>query len=140
MQFAQLRKLHRRKFQVGIALAAGILSLATALKPQIPAVGPVWEYASVTGSSQTVSDGAGIWENRAMICYASSSGVCRNEQVTSSAGGSRQAPEAMMMAAARLGDKGWELAATTDVPGGYRLMYFKRLKSVMNRSDSPGAR
>jgi hypothetical protein len=113
-----------RTFQIGLTLAAGVVLAAMALKPQqTPPVGPVWEYASVSGSP-----------NRTTTCYASAS-ACRNEQ-TSTPLDSAQAAEAMMVAAAKLGEKGWELAATGDGSGGAKFMYFKRLRSVINRGDS----
>jgi hypothetical protein len=119
-----------RTIQIGVTIAAGILLMATALRPQMPAVGPVWEYATVTGMSN--------WES-ADICYATSSGTCRYDHVTTSAGGQRQGAEALMRAASTLGEKGWELTATTDGSKG-TVMYFKRLRSVLNRSDSASSR
>lgn len=44
-----------------------------------------------------------------------------------------------MWAAATLGEKGWELTSVTDGSKG-RVMYFKRLRSVLNRSDSAADR
>ncbi len=107
-----------KTIQPGVALVAGILFSAVALRPQMPAVGPVWEYASVVGLSSA--------QARATICY-STPGGCRNDVADS-----------MMMAASKLGEKGWELASVTDGSGGGsgRVMYFKRLRSVLNRSDS----
>ena len=68
------------------------------------------------------------------ICYAESKG-CRREAADSSPMG-----DAIMVAAARLGEKGWELAAASDISSdnrrGDRILYFKRLKSVLNRSES----
>lgn len=128
-----------RRIQIGVTLAAGILLMATELKPQMPSVGPVWEYTSVTGSAQVMYDVGTAPQTRATICYANANG-CRTEQVNSSTGDSNRGTEAVMAAAAKLGEKGWELTATNELSSGYRIMYFKRLKSVLNRSDSPGAR
>jgi hypothetical protein len=47
--------------------------------------------------------------------------------------------EAIMAAAARLGDRGWELSEVNEVQTEHRadrILYFKRLKSVVNRSES----
>lgn len=111
-----------RRFQIGLALAAGVVLMATVLKPQqTPPVGPVWEYASVTGLP-----------NRTTMCYASAGG-CKNEQIPTSSDSTR---DAMMLAAAKLGEKGWELTATSDDgSGGAKFMYFKRLRSVINRDS-----
>jgi hypothetical protein len=97
----------------------------------MPSVGPVWEYASVSSYATGV--------DAADICYAIPSGVCRYNHVTTSAGGQRQGAEAVMWAAATLGEKGWELTSVTDGSKG-RVMYFKRLRSVLNRSDSASDR
>ena len=89
-----------------------------------PAVGPVWEYASISASPI---------DSRLSICYADANG-CRRESADS-----RPLSDAMMSAAAKLGEKGWELAATSDVTSDTRrdrILYFKRLKSVLNRSES----
>jgi hypothetical protein len=117
-----------RKIQLGITLAAGMVLMATALRPQmptgIPAVGLVWEYAAISGSAV---------DARLAICYAETNG-CRRESADS-----RPLGDAMMSAAAKLGEKGWELTAATEVPGDNRhdrILYFKRLKSVLNRSES----
>jgi hypothetical protein len=117
-----------KKIQLGLTLTAGIVLVATALRPQmptgIPAVGPVWEYASITGSTI---------DGRLAICYADTNG-CRRESADS-----RPLADTMMTAAAKLGEKGWELTATSDVSGDNRhdrILYFKRLKSVLNRSES----
>jgi hypothetical protein len=141
----QIKRGFGKTTQIGVTLGAGILLMATALKPQmpsLPAVGPVWEYSSVTGSPVTPNlTEAGEPESRATICYATATG-CRNEQVTRPTGSARQGAEAMMIAAARLGEKGWELTSTTDVGESRveRVMYFKRLKSVLNRADTPATR
>ena len=117
-----------KRIQLGLTLAAGIVLMATALRPQmptgIPAVGPVWEYVSISASAI---------DTRLAICYAEPSG-CRRESADS-----RPLGDAMMAAAAKLGEKGWELTATSDVSGDNRhdrILYFKRLKSVLNRSES----
>jgi hypothetical protein len=124
MQFTER---YGRKIQLGLTLAAGIALMATALRPQIPTgvppVGPVWEYASISASAM---------DTRLAICYAESKG-CRRESADSAPLG-----DAMMAAAARLGEKGWELAATSDVSADNRhdrTLYFKRLRSVLNRSE-----
>ena len=124
----QLMERYGKKIQLGTTLAAGIVLMATALRPQIPtgppAVGPVWEYASITGSPTDM---------HLAICYAETKG-CRHEAADSSPLG-----DAMMVATARLGENGWELATTSDVSADNRhdrILYFKRLKSVLNRSGS----
>src|SRR5947209_6363615 len=70
------------KIQLSVAAATGILLTATALKPQVPPVGPVWEYSSVTEPAA----------GRATICYASARG-CRNDPVGN---GFRPADDALM--------------------------------------------
>jgi hypothetical protein len=138
----QILQRYGRTVQLAMAVAAGILLMATAVKPQMPAVGPVWEYSSVTStpsdSSYNGNRGSAGFDTRATICYASATG-CRSEQVTVAMAESRQIGDAMMLAAAKLGEKGWELAATTDATSDSRherVMYFKRLRSVLNRQDS----
>jgi hypothetical protein len=117
-----------KRIQLGLTLAAGIVLMATALRPQmptgVPAVGPVWEYASISASAT---------DTRLAICYAEANG-CRRESADS-----RPLGDAMMSAAAKLGEKGWELTAATEVSGDNwhdRILYFKRPKSVLNRSES----
>jgi hypothetical protein len=124
----QLLQRYGKTLQFGLTLAAGIVLMAAALKPQmptgVPAVGPVWEYASITASGA---------DSRLAICYADANG-CRRESADS-----RPVGEAMMTAAAKLGEKGWELTAATDLSGANihdRIMYFKRLRSVLNRLES----
>jgi len=124
----QVMQRYGRTIQLGVTLAAGIALMATALKPQMPtgtpAVWPVWEYASITSSTI---------DSRLAICYADANG-CRRESADA-----RPVGDTMMTAAAKLGEKGWELAATTDAATESRherVMYFKRLRSVLNRSDS----
>jgi len=119
----QVMKRYGRTIQIGITLAAGILLMGTVLKPQpLPSVGPVWEYASVSS----------VGFDAANICYANADGRCRNEQVSSSPG-NRPGSEAMMLAAAKMGERGWELAAATENNGS--RLYFKRLRSVLNRDS-----
>ena len=124
-----MRVMHSRTLQIGLALAAGVFIMTTALRTQpLPAVGPVWEYSAIT-----YTPGGGT-----SICYASADG-CRYERVSNS----NQAGETAMIAAARLGEKGWELATASEGgidSKGQRTLYFKRLRSVLNRSESPGAR
>jgi hypothetical protein len=131
MQLTQLKQRFGETIQIGVTLAAGIVLIATALKPQpIAPVGPVWEYTSVTGSpSMPFGNDSGA--SQSMICYSGLSG-CRMEKGT----------EGMMAAAAKLGEKGWELACVTisGESNRERVMYFKRLRSVLNRGDSPGSR
>lgn len=124
----QFMERYGKKIQLGLTLAAGLVLMATALRPQmptgVPAVGPVWEYASISGSAI---------DSRLAICYAGTNG-CQHESADS-----RPLGDAMMTAAARLGEKGWELAATSDVSADNRhdrILYFKRLKSVLHRSES----
>ncbi len=117
-------KSYGRTIRIGVTVAAGIVLMAAVVRPQMPSVGPVWEYASVTGVGFDSAD----------ICYSTSGGVCRLEHVSASTG-QRQGAESLMRAAATLGEKGWELAAATDASKG-NVLYFKRLKSVLNRSDS----
>jgi hypothetical protein len=123
----QFMERYGKKIQLGLTLAAGIALMATALRPQmpngIPAVGPVWEYASISGSAV---------DARLAICYADANG-CRRESADS-----RPLGDSMMSAAAMLGEKGWELTAATEVSGDNRhdrILYFKRPRSVLNRSE-----
>jgi hypothetical protein len=134
MQFMQR---YGKTIQIGVTLAAGLVLMATAIRSQIPAVGPVWEFASVIGSTQTSYE-VGSPENRATICYAGDSG-CRNEQAAAKTN-LRSGADAMMVAAARLGQKGWEMVATAESSNGSRIIYFKRLRSVLNRSEFPESR
>ena len=120
-----------RTIQIGVTVAAGVVLMATALRPQIPSVGPVWEYALVTAGA-TAGD-------LADICYSTSSGVCRYDHIPNTSTGGQRQPEALMRAASTLGEKGWELAAATDGSKG-SVLYFKRLRSVLNRSDSSSGR
>lgn len=114
------------KIQSGVAVVAGVLLLAAALRSQMPAVGPVWEYSSVTASVAL--------PGHVTICYASAGG-CRTEQVGVN---NRQVDDALMMAATRLGQKGWEMTTATDVMDdakSERILYFRRVQSVLNRGD-----
>jgi hypothetical protein len=123
----QLTQQYGKKIQLSLTLAAGIVLMATALRPQmptrIPAVGPVWEYATITGSAV---------DARLSICFAEASG-CRRESADS-----RPLGDTIMSAAAKLGENGWELTAASDVSGDNRrdrILYFKRPKGVLNRSE-----
>lgn len=113
-------------------LAAGILLTTTAMRSdtQTPAVGPVWEYATVTGQP-SVNDYT--LDRTATICYASVNG-CRNEQVLMEKEG-MNFPAATMAAAAKLGEKGWELTAMVNSATS-RVMYFKRLRSAINKREA----
>jgi hypothetical protein len=105
----------------------------------MPAVGPQWEYSMVIGSPLINSREVGRDPvSRATICYATARG-CRNEEVTVNAKRMDDGNEAIMTAAARLGDRGWELADTNEISTerhADRILYFKRLKSAVNRSES----
>lgn len=107
--------LSRQKTMYGVAAAAALFS-ATALRPQPPGGGPGWQYCSITGSAM----------NRAEVCYAAMNG-CRREVLS----GSNRA-DAVMAAAAKLGDQGWELIASSESDEGHTL-YFKRLKALDNQ-------
>ncbi len=124
----QLMQRYGKTIQMGVTVLAGIVLMAAALRPQmptgVPAVGPVWEYVSITGSTI---------DPRLTICYAEANG-CRRESADS-----RPLGDSMMTAAAKLGEKGWELTATSDLSGDNRhdrILYFKRLRSVLYRSES----
>ncbi|HVY91464.1 MAG TPA: hypothetical protein VHA14_01900 [Bryobacteraceae bacterium] len=103
---------------ISLSVSAGILLTAAVLRSQMPSAGPQWEYATVTGSPGQVT-----------LCY-SGSFSCKNER-------SGSASEAVMNAATKLGDKGWELAAVATSNGDRpeRVLYFKRLKSVIYRNE-----
>ena len=125
MQIPLIGQTNRRTLQITLTLTAGLFIMAAVLRSQMPAVGPVWEFASVTTAM-----GPGT-----SICYASVNG-CKFEKEQ---GGS----ENMMSSAAKLGEKGWELVAVSDPPSDVRrerVLYFKRLRSVINRSESQGNR
>ena len=119
---------YARTTQITLTVCAAILLMATALRSQqTPPVGPVWEYSSVTDTNEITPT--------AQICYVSTSG-CKYEKV--SAPEHHAVQEAMMMAAARLGEKGWELTTTNgaDPRNTFTYMYFKRLRSAINRDNS----
>jgi hypothetical protein len=118
MQFVQR---YGKRIRIGLTLGAGMVLMATALRPQmqngVPAVGPVWEYATITGS-----------DANSRLCYADTGG-CRTDNPSGAS---------LMALAAKLGEKGWELAAATESNDNRRdrTLYFKRLKSVINRQES----
>ena len=118
-----------RLTQIGLTITVVVLLMTTMLRSQqTPPVGPVWEYSSVSGDG-----GQGV---AAQICYATASG-CKYERVT--APDHHYVQEAVMMAAAKLGEKGWELTTAHDGFGNNRdskILYFKRLRSVINRDNS----
>jgi hypothetical protein len=112
------------KIQLSVAALVGILMTATALKPQVPPVGPVWEYCSVTLATP----------GRATICYVTVNG-CRNEPAGNTF---RQTDDSLMAAATKLGEKGWELTAATEgtnATNSGRILYFRRLQSVLTKAD-----
>lgn len=128
---------HKRIMQIGITVAGGLLVVAATLRSQAPArSAQVWEYSSITGWPTAISGtntGINTWvgESKARICYATSQG-CRNEEVTTTITDSRRGAEAFMLAAARLGEQGWELTASTEAVTNTnsieRTLYFRRLK------------
>lgn len=109
--------MRHKTVSIALTLFAGVLLTAAVLRSQMPSAGPQWEYAVVTGS-----------EAKAFICYGASYG-CKNDEVRSN--------DAVMAAAMKLGDKGWELASATESfdRNPSRTLYFKRLKSVINRNE-----
>ena len=123
-----------RIIPIGVILTATLLFVAIRAKPQAPAA-QVWEYSSVTGDPMTfVRETSGFdsntYKGSATICYAAAGG-CRDEVVTTTGPGA-QGPNAVMTAAAKLGEQGWELTTSTDVISDYtraRVLYFRRLKS-----------
>ena len=123
-----------RIIPIGVILTATLLFVAIRAKSQAPAA-QVWEYSSVTGDPSTlVGERTGFnsitYKASATICYAALGG-CRNELVPTT-GPDPQGPNAMMTAAAKLGEQGWELTTSTDVTSDYtkaRVLYFRRLKS-----------
>jgi hypothetical protein len=112
-----IRSMRHKTVSIALTLFAGVLLTAAVLRSQMPSAGPQWEYAVVTGS-----------EAKAFICYGASYG-CKNDEVRSN--------DAVMAAAMKLGDKGWELASATESfdRNPSRTLYFKRLKSVINRNE-----
>jgi hypothetical protein len=109
-----------KTISIALALLAGVMLTSVALRSQIPAVGPQWEYAVVSGV-----------HGNAELCYAMSFG-CKVERFS---GGSEK--DAVLFAATKLGDKGWELASATESSdkSPIRTLYFKRLKSVINKDE-----
>ena len=123
-----------RMMQIGGILTAALLFIVTALKSQAPAA-QVWEYSSVTGSPEshnwTQSGFDKTATDSAKICYATPQG-CRIEEITTSISASdRLTGQGIMLAAAKLGEQGWELTSSTDVNSEFlweRVLYFRRLK------------
>jgi len=127
-----------RLIQIGVVLTGALLFIATTVKSQAPArSAQVWEYSSITGWPIAINGkntGIDSWtgESQARICYASSQG-CRSEEITATITDSRRGAEAIMLAAAKLGEQGWELTASTEAVtnSNYnteRILYFRRLK------------
>jgi hypothetical protein len=116
----------RRTVQVGAMLIA-ILLIATTVRSQAPATGSVWEYSSVTRYPVPTNWNGGNATCTARICYATPQG-CRIEDVTTRVSDSLGG-QAIMTAAAKLGEQGWELSGSTqDSSNSERVMYFRRLK------------
>jgi hypothetical protein len=109
--------MRHKKASIALTFLAGMLLTAAVLRSQMPSAGPQWEYAVVSGSG-----------DKAFICYGANNG-CRNEEVGTY--------NAVMAAATKLGDKGWELASATESfdRNPTRTLYFKRLKSVINKNE-----
>jgi len=129
---------HTRIIQIGVVFMGALLFIATTVKSQAPArSAQVWEYSSITGSPTAINGtntGINTWtgESKARICYATSQG-CRSEEVTITITDGRRGAEAIMLAAAKLGEQGWELTASTEAVtnSNYyneRILYFRRLK------------
>ena len=112
--------MRHKTISIALTLFAGVLLTSMALRSQMPSVGPQWEYAVVSGV-----------HGNAEICYAMTLG-CRTERFN---GGSDR--DAVLSAATKLGDKGWELASATESSdkSPIRTLYFKRLKSVINKDE-----
>jgi hypothetical protein len=127
---------HVRMIPIGVILTAALLFIATTVKSQAPAqAAQVWEYSSVTGmpvtNTSTLSGLTPAWESSATICYATAQG-CSRERLAKTVSNQGEGAEALMMATAKLGAEGWELATSTEVlDGNYpkRVLYFRRLKS-----------
>ena len=124
---------YARLIQIGVILAGALVFIATAVKPQAPPA-RAWEYSSVTGSPNLYTT-SGILSSRttstATICYATAEG-CRVEQVTTTSEHDLPRAAALMMAADKLGEQGWELTSATDVATNQlreQVLYFRRLKS-----------
>jgi hypothetical protein len=109
--------MRHKKASIALTFLAGMLLTAAVLRSQMPSAGPQWEYAVVTGSAA-----------KAFVCYGPSYG-CKNDGVGTN--------DAVMAAATKLGDKGWELASVTESfdRNPTRTLYFKRLKSVINKNE-----
>jgi len=126
---------YARLIQFGIILTAALVFIASAVKSQAPSA-QTWEYSSVTGSPDNLYTTSGIRSSRitsaVTICYATAQG-CRVEQVTATSERELPRTAALMMAAGKLGEQGWELTSATDVvtPNSLReqVLYFRRLKS-----------
>ena len=125
-----------RIIPIGVILTAMLLFIATRGKSQAPSA-QAWEYSSVTGSPN-LSTISGVLSSRttsgAVICYATAQG-CRVEQVTTTSEHELPRAAALMMAAAKLGEQGWELTSATDVATNQlreQVLYFRRLKIDSN--------
>ncbi len=124
---------YARLIQIGVILTAVLVFIATTVKSQAPPA-RAWEYSSVTGSPN-LSTISGILSSSttstATICYATAQG-CRLEQVTTTSEHDLPRGAALMMAADKLGEQGWELTSATDVATNQlreQVLYFRRLKS-----------
>lgn len=109
--------MQHKMIAIALTALAGVLLTSEVLRSQMPSPGPQWEYAMVTGSG-----------TKAFICYGVNNG-CKNDEVGTN--------DSVMAAATRLGDKGWELASVTESfdRNPTRTLYFKRLKSVINKNE-----
>ncbi len=118
-------QLARRPIAIATTVTGALILLVSTLRTQpLPAVGPVWEYVTVTNSAVGGTE----------TCFAAASG-CKYEREAG------RSSESVASAAARLGEKGWELAAAADLQNGKgTVLYFKRLKSVINRGESAANR
>ena len=129
---------YRQIIPIGIILTAALLLVATRGKSQAP-LGQVWEYSSVTGSpgaTLVTSTGAfsRTYTSLATICYADSQG-CQFEEVTQTVADQNRDIDAMMKAAAKLGEQGWELTTSSETATDSlreRVLYFRRLKTDSN--------
>jgi hypothetical protein len=128
-----------RIIQAGLFLAVTLLFVATRGTSQAPTT-QVWEYASVESNPEpnivTSEFGNSTRaSNSAKICYASADG-CRIEDVTTTSQKALPRGEAIMMAAAKLGEQGWQLTSSTEALSNYRpterVLYFRRLKTDAN--------
>jgi len=128
-----------RIIPIGVILTAALLFVAIRAKSQAPAA-QVWEYSSVTGDPTNLGgEQTGLnsytYKGSATICYATPGG-CRSEVVTTTGpdahGPNAQGHNAIMTAAAKLGEQGWELTTSSEVfyeSTRARILYFRRLKS-----------